>query len=171
MNAKNYITKAIQDKRSITIKYRKYDGSVSTRKLSDIDFSDEYGDRYIKAFCHLRNENRTFKISRIIEIDGVSTNNSVSSYTSSSSNGYGKKEGCYIATMAYGNYNHPQVMILREYRDHVLSSSIIGRHFIRLYYYISPRLVFILQGHNSTNHYIRLLLDRLIRIIKKRYSL
>lgn len=29
--------------------------------------------------------------------------------------------GCYIATMAYGNYDHPQVMVLRQFRDSYLS--------------------------------------------------
>ena len=28
-----------------------------------------------------------------------------------------KKGACYIATMVYGDYNHPKVVILREFRD------------------------------------------------------
>lgn len=36
--------------------------------------------------------------------------------TPSSSSG-----GCYIATMAYGDYDHPQVMVLRDFRDSFLA--------------------------------------------------
>src|SRR5690606_36632134 len=31
------------------------------------------------------------------------------------------KEGCYIATACYGSYEHPDVLILRRFRDKVLS--------------------------------------------------
>ncbi len=71
MDIRNFINKAIRDHSDIIIKYQKDDGSISTRKLSNIDYSDEFGNEYIKAFCHLRKEDRTFKISRILEINGV----------------------------------------------------------------------------------------------------
>lgn len=184
MTVKEYITKAIRENKSITIKYRKFDGSISTRRLSNVEYSDEFGDDYIQAYCHLRNENRTFKISRIIEVDGVKAPNSsyssraysstsytsprYSSYSSSSSKPK-RNEGCYIATMAYGDYDHPQVIVLRNYRDQVLSKSFLGRAFIRFYYLISPKLVLILQGHNAINSRIRLALDKLIVLIRNRY--
>ena len=44
MNIREYIKKAVQENKVITIKYQKYDGSVSTRRISNIKFSDEYGD-------------------------------------------------------------------------------------------------------------------------------
>lgn len=75
-------------------------------------------------------------------------------------------KGCYIATMAYGSYNHPQVMFLRYYRDNVLQRSIWGRLFIRVYYNISPKLVIILKGHNTINKAIRIILDKLIKRTK-----
>ena len=39
---------------------------------------------------------------------------------------------CYIATMAYGDYDHPQVMILRKFRDDTLSNTFFGRSFIQI---------------------------------------
>lgn len=39
--------------------------------------------------------------------------------------------GCYIATMAYGGYEHPQVIELRKFRDNTLSKSALGRGFIK----------------------------------------
>lgn len=74
--------------------------------------------------------------------------------------------GCYIATMAYGNYDHPQVLILRDYRDRVLAKSTAGRIFIRCYYFISPMLVQVLKNHKIINSFIRKLLNRIINQIK-----
>jgi hypothetical protein len=75
--------------------------------------------------------------------------------------------GCYIATMAYGDYNHPQVMKLRYFRDHYLNRYVIGRHFIKLYYRYSPGFVRKLKNKQKVNDVIRHVLDQLIKIIKK----
>lgn len=74
---------------------------------------------------------------------------------------------CYIATMAYGNYDHPQVLELRTFRDEFLSKSYWGRNFIKLYYKYSPLLVEKLKDKTKTNDIIRTLLDHFIKIIKK----
>ena len=76
-------------------------------------------------------------------------------------------DGCYIATMAYGDYNHPQVLELRTFRDDFLSKSYLGRNFIKLYYRYSPLLVEKLKDKTKTNDIIRTLLDQFIKIIKK----
>ena len=76
-------------------------------------------------------------------------------------------DGCYIATMAYGDYNHPQVLELRTFRDDFLSKSYLGRNFIKLYYKYSPLLVEKLKDKAKTNDLIRTLLDQFIKIIKK----
>lgn len=49
-----------------------------------------------------------------------------------------KKGGCFIATASCGTENHPDVVILRYYRDTILSQSTLGQYFIKLYYIISP---------------------------------
>lgn len=76
-------------------------------------------------------------------------------------------DGCYIATMAYGDYDHPQVMELRKFRDEFLNKSVLGRSFIRFYYKHSPLLVQRLKDKTKTNDIIRTLLDQFIKIIKK----
>jgi len=73
-----------------------------------------------------------------------------------------KSSGCYIASMAYGSYEHPQVLILREYRDNKLSCSILGRAFIKFYYAISPYFVVALKNHHRINKLIRYALNILI---------
>ena len=76
-------------------------------------------------------------------------------------------DGCYVATMAYGDYDHPQVLELRKFRDDFLSTTIIGRYFIRLYYKYSPSLVEMLKNKKSTNLIIRKFLDQFIKAIRK----
>ncbi len=75
--------------------------------------------------------------------------------------------GCYIATMAYGDYDHPQVLKLRYFRDYYLSKTLLGRSFIKFYYFISPKMVQVFQNKKGLNHFIRKSLDVFIKIISK----
>jgi len=74
---------------------------------------------------------------------------------------------CYIATMAYGDYYHPQVLELRKFRDEVLLKYEIGKLFVKVYYYISPKLVEILKNKNQINALIRTTLTQFNKVIKK----
>ena len=77
------------------------------------------------------------------------------------------KGGCYIATMAYGDYDHPQVLELRKFRDNFLSKTILGRRFINFYYKYSPTLVERLKNKQAINLIIRKGLDQFIKTIRK----
>ncbi len=221
MSIKTYIDNAIREGKSITIKYVKFNGEISTRTLSDLQYSDEFGRDYIVGFCSLRQEMRTFKISRIREVDGIkasvpnvipakgksaynpntthsqsgsSTTSSTSRssgplYSSPTSSSFGnsggyrpspssysyqnkpsasysrnsrKKEGCYIATMVYGDYDHPQVLVLRRFRDKQLLSTHFGKAFVKFYYWVSPGLVTLLSRKKKINTLIRSCLDRFV---------
>lgn len=89
--------------------------------------------------------------------------NQVTNRQSSSSSSSG---GCYIATMAYGSYEHPQVLELRKFRDNTLSKSSFGRGFIRTYYKYSPKLVEHFKDKPLLNKAIKSMLNTLIQIIK-----
>lgn len=102
-----------------------------------------------------------------LNIDIPQDNTKIVSLTNTSASKQ-KSEGCYIATMAYGSYNHPQVMILRWYRDNILKRELWGRLFIRIYYHISPKLVVVLKGHNVINKVIRFILDKQVQRIIER---
>jgi len=89
---------------------------------------------------------------------------STTTYRTTSSNK--SSGGCYIATMAYGSYEHPQVIQLRIFRDNVLSKSTLGRSFINYYYQYSPKLVERLKNKPLINKAIRSILNNFIKIIK-----
>ena len=75
-------------------------------------------------------------------------------------------KGCYIATMAYGDYNHPKVMVLRKFRDENLSNTFLGRSFISFYYATSPHLVKFLKNKKYPNKIIKNLLDKFVNKVK-----
>lgn len=74
--------------------------------------------------------------------------------------------GCYIATMVYKDYDHPQVLKLRRFRDDVLLQNILGKLFVILYYQVSPIFVRIFRKNKYVNFYIRKILDKIIREIE-----
>lgn len=76
-------------------------------------------------------------------------------------------DGCYIATMAYGDYDHPQVLVLRQFRDSYLSKRGWGQKFINFYYANSPRWVEALKDYKRINALIRKLLDSFVYLWKK----
>lgn len=172
MKFKEVINVAVDNNCKVEISYRNYNREKSIRQLSNVTYSDESGNQsgsnknYISAFCHLRNEQRTFKLNRIEKIRLVDNSYS-SEWVGNPSFGDTKKSGCYIATMAYGNYEHPQVIVLRKFRDDVLQKYLIGRIFVKIYYFISPKIVLILKENHTINRIIRKMLDKLIKNINQ----
>jgi hypothetical protein len=78
------------------------------------------------------------------------------------------KEGCFIATACFGNYNAPEVKILRLYRDNVLKKTMTGRLFIRIYYMVSPRLAYALShSGNGRRRVKKYFLRPLVNIINR----
>lgn len=55
--------------------------------------------------------------------------------------------GCFIATAAYGSYLHPEVQILRDFRDKWLLTNAPGRAFVSWYYKISPPIAKFIEEH------------------------
>jgi len=89
---------------------------------------------------------------------GQSYSSQVSSKSSS--------DECYIATMVYGDYNHPQVIVLRTFRDEKLLNTMPGKSFVNFYYKVSPYFVKICKNQKYINQLIKKLLDILIERVK-----
>ncbi len=103
---------------------------------------------------------------KAVVFDGVKN---VSQRVMSSNNRSSKSSsgGCYIATMAYGSYEHPKVIVLRNYRDKVLLKKSTGRFIVTAYYVISPKLVALLKNNTLINNWLRVFLDAIIVKIQK----
>ena len=74
--------------------------------------------------------------------------------------------GCYIATMAYGSYDAPEVLILRRFRDEKLSKTFMGRVFIANYYAFSPLLVKFVKKTGIADRLIRRKLDGFVNRLR-----
>lgn len=48
--------------------------------------------------------------------------------------------GCFIATACYGDYDAPEVLVLRKFRDDKLLNNKLGKALVSFYYHISPAL-------------------------------
>lgn len=64
-------------------------------------------------------------------------------------------EGCYVATMAYGDYDHPKVKTLRLFRDRFLAKYSWGNWFIGWYYRHSPSFVEFYKHNRFVNSFLR----------------
>lgn len=79
------------------------------------------------------------------------------------------KEGCFVATACYGDYDAPEVMILREYRDNTLAKTMLGRMFIGVYYRTSPPLAQMIANSDRSKRFVRhCLLSPLTNRLKRR---
>ncbi|PVX50114.1 double zinc ribbon protein [Balneicella halophila] len=65
------------------------------------------------------------------------------------------KEGCFIATACFGDYNASEVIILRKYRDEILNQSTIGKLFIKSYYAVSPPIAKVVSKSDLLKNKIR----------------
>jgi hypothetical protein len=91
-------------------------------------------------------------------VSAANSSSSSSSSGSSSSGGF-----CYIATMVYGDYDAPEVKVLRKFRDNVLDKHGAGRLFIKVYYRYSPYFVERFRHSPLVNSFIKGILDRVVR--------
>lgn len=75
-----------------------------------------------------------------------------------------KKSGCYIATACYGNYDHPDVVVLRKFRDERLLPTPLGKHLVNLYYAVSPKLAAWVGSNRWLSRIVRrVLLEPVVR--------
>lgn len=76
--------------------------------------------------------------------------------------------GCYIATACYGSYDHPDVIVLRRFRDQRLLPSPIGKHLVALYYAVSPILaVWIGRNHRLSGIMRQMVLEPVVRKLSR----
>ncbi|GMR19970.1 MAG: hypothetical protein BMS9Abin36_0565 [Gammaproteobacteria bacterium] len=72
--------------------------------------------------------------------------------------------GCFIATAAFGSLWHPEVELLRQFRDQALLTNRAGQLFVKLYYATSPPLADIIRTNESLRAIFRAGLSPLLSI-------
>lgn len=61
------IKEAIKDHNKLNIEYKRFDGEVSKRDITPISFIKVNKKIYLEAYCHLRNEKRSFRLNKILD--------------------------------------------------------------------------------------------------------
>lgn len=65
------------------------------------------------------------------------------------------KSGCFIATACYGDYDAPEVIRLRKFRDERLLTTTAGIFFVKYYYIISPSIAHRLEKSQKLKFLVR----------------
>lgn len=66
-----------------------------------------------------------------------------------------KSNQCFIATACYGNYDAPEVLILRQFRDEKLLTTFLGKVFVNFYYSFSPFFATLISKSDLLKNLVR----------------
>lgn len=73
---------------------------------------------------------------------------------------------CFVATAAFGDSRHPDVVALRAFRDNHLVKTQLGRAFVRLYWLVGPKLAAVTRPDDVHALAARSVLSRLVRLLR-----
>ena len=112
---------------------------TTSHQITGLDNGKTY---YVGTTAVDENDNEG-SLSQILSGLPVPSNDFFQHYVAS--NGGENGGFCFIASAAYGNYNHPFVRILRAFRDRFLLTHAPGQLFVRLYYSFSPPMAKVVE--------------------------
>jgi hypothetical protein len=75
---------------------------------------------------------------------------------------------CFVASAAYLDPNHPDVMFLRAFRDNVLIKSRFGRSFVDWYWTIGPWLARVVESSEVLRSVSKYLISKLVVTLQSR---
>ena len=79
------------------------------------------------------------------------------------------KSSCYVATATYQDAYHPNVELLRDFRDNVLQNSLFGRLFIKFYYTFGPYAAWLPENSLVIRNISKSVIDYIVNKIRKRF--
>lgn len=74
--------------------------------------------------------------------------------------------GCFIATAVYGTDTHPNLIVLRSFRDNFLSEFSLGRRFIKFYYKYGPDFALKVKSNRFLKAIFSALVNMGVSIVK-----
>lgn len=77
---------------------------------------------------------------------------------------------CFVASAAYRDRHHPDVVLLRQFRETVLRNSVIGRCFIKFYWWIGPKLARPVYRHPILQRFSRRILSTIVKYVSRKYG-
>jgi tetratricopeptide (TPR) repeat protein len=79
-----------------------------------------------------------------------------------------KKGPCFVATACYGSYDHPDVQVLRRWRDQSLTRSAVGCAFVRFYYEVGPVLASLVDHRPWAKKCVTIFaIEPLVRLLRR----
>ncbi len=76
---------------------------------------------------------------------------------------------CFVATAVYGDPQHEDVVYLRSFRDNILNRYLLGRWFIKLYWYTGPVLAKYVVKSALSRQSVRTLIEALVKRLQRHY--
>lgn len=81
-----------------------------------------------------------------------------------------KKQGCFIATAAYGTPLAEEINVLRKVRDSYLVHREWGKELVSLYYTLSPPIAEVIEKSEPLKKLVRTFLKPLVEFFKEKYD-
>lgn len=81
-----------------------------------------------------------------------------------------KREGCFIATAAYGTPMSKEIDVLRKFRDSYLKTRVWGRFFINVYYTFSPPIAGLIGRSVILRKVVRGCIWPFVKVLNKIYG-
>lgn len=79
-----------------------------------------------------------------------------------------RRQGCFIATAAYGTPFSKDINVLRRFRDSYLVHRHWGKKLVDLYYKVSPPVADVIERSDNLRKFVRTLLKPLVESFKRR---
>ena len=80
-----------------------------------------------------------------------------------------EKNGCFIATAAFGSPCVEEISILRFWRDTFLLKYSLGEFGVNVYYTLSPPIARVVSGNEILGKLVRILTKRFVLLLEKYY--
>ncbi|KON30914.1 hypothetical protein AC480_00070 [miscellaneous Crenarchaeota group archaeon SMTZ1-55] len=132
-------------------------GNVVLYHLSDLDPDT----RYYVALTAYDTSNNESDFSEEVSALPVIASSNPPIVEIGSEDGY-TEWGCFIATAAYGSLWEPRVRALRDFRQHYLTKSQVGKSLIRDYYQCSPFIAQHIKANPPLKAAVRMSLTPLV---------